>query len=138
MLIHKVIMSEEHLSFPQFVIRTSSIVLGIAWVALIGYNWVENPLAIGTFMFQFLHVISFYRFMESDDLMIRAGTTAFFLATDTLSLILRILSPILPMWSAIHILSVIHSALVLLLAIFQAFVAWKPIIFPPARRCLIS
>lgn len=114
-------------------VAVATFVLASLWLGLIAYAWATQPTAIGTFMFQFLHATAFTLLVGDLASEVRAGATLFFLATDATALALRCAAPVVqPAWGAFHVLSVVHSALLLALALAQAAIFWAPYAF--ARR----
>lgn len=131
-------MTREDLEWARWILKGVTIFVGALWMGLISFSWAAHPDAIGTFMFQFLHATSFILLIQDVDFSLRIGVTGFFILTDILCLVLRIIFPVLPAWSAVHILSIIHSAIVLLLAFAQAFIIWYPEVTRKKKIAVIS
>lgn len=118
----------------QAAIAAATFVLSLAWIGLQATAWITQPAAIGTFMFQFLHVTAFTLVLSDIPVEVRAGATLFFLATDAVALILRCTAPVIaPAWGLFHVLAVVHSALVLALGLLQTAVFWAPYAFVRPR-----
>ena len=107
------------------------------WLSLISVSWVVRTVAIGTFMFQFLHFTSFLITFGDAETDVRVVATLTFLTTDVLALILRCVSPVLDPWSAMHILAVVNSIIFLLIGLFQGAVFWIPYFRQQGKNILL-